>query len=463
MIGNLNTWKISLNNENIKNILLNSFEIKNHLTYLLDTNKTEYSVIEKFVHEIAMFHFNRLNIPFDKNKYIEFWIKNESSTQSNRYHFDCDEYDKCMNKPDKLITPLLSCIVYMDNSTVPTLITNVDQESYNTMNVKENATLILSFPKYLKHITFDGGNNCHGILNFFEKEEQRYVLAINLWDVRPSFVPYFDYITFINMIFVTKKKRMEDMIINIDKNTKLIDICLDMKNRKTINLENMDIINPEFFKNIFFNKKKNNNEILKLYEIIKDNLINFDTFYFDLPNNTLVDSPQQTTKEITAFDMSLSKFKQRIIIPNIYSSIICDWIVKEYEKHNTEEYSIKIDNLKSIFLFSVESFSIILENITKYYCLNENKINYNIIDAIIVRNTPKKINIGIEKDYNMKVSILLNDDFEGGGICFEDEITSFLEKGSMIIHNSKVKNTITEITKGSQYMLQIYIQFIKIN
>jgi hypothetical protein len=46
MIGNLNTWKISLNNESAKNVLLNSFEIKkNHLTYLLDTNKTEYSAI----------------------------------------------------------------------------------------------------------------------------------------------------------------------------------------------------------------------------------------------------------------------------------------------------------------------------------------------------------------------------------------------------------------------------------
>ena len=459
MFGNLNTWNISIDNKDIQNILLDSFEIENPLTYLLDTNKSQYSVIEKFVYEIALFHFNRLNIQFDKNKYIEFWFKTNSSREHNSYHFDCDEYDRKMNKPEKLITPLLSCIVYMNDSKVPTIITNVDQETYNTTNFEENNTVILSFPKFLKHISFDGGNNCHGILNFFNDEEKRFILAINLWDVKPLFVPYFDYLTFINMIFIAKKERLENMIVNIDENTKLIDIRLDMKNRKTINLENRDIINPQFFENIFFNK--NYDGILNLYEIIKKDLIDFDIFYFNLPNNT-ADNSNQICKEITIFDMSLPKFKQRIIIPNIYSSMICDWNVKEYEKHNTKEDSIKIDNLKSIFLFSIESFSIILEHITKYYCLNEKEINYNIVDAIIIKNHKGFKSDECTNDYDMIANILLNDDFEGGGFWFEDGITSFLEKGSMIIYNSKVKNTMTEVTNGFQYILKIYIQVVKI-
>jgi hypothetical protein len=348
----------------------------------------------------------------------------------------------------------------MNNNENPTVITKIDQETYNTANFNENNTLILSFPKYLKHITFDGGNNYHGILNFSGIEDDRFILAINLWDIRPQFVPYFDYLTFINMLFTDKKTRIEDMIINIDKNDKLIDICLDMKNRKTINLENRELINPEFFKNIFLND--NNDGLNNLYEIIKKDLPNFDTFYFNLPNNEVVDKEHHINNHLIHFDMSLPKFKQRIIIPNIYSSMICDWNVKEYEKHNTKEDSIKIDNLKSIFLFSIESFSIILEHITKYYCLNEKEINYNIVDAIIIKNYKGFKSDECTNHYDMIANILLNDDFEGGGFCFEDGITSFLEKGSMIIYNSKVKNTMTEVTNGFQYILKIYIQVVKI-
>jgi len=461
MFGNFNTWKISIDNENIQNILLDSFEISNPLTYLLDTNKMQYSVIEKLVYEIASFHFNRLNIQFDENKYVEFWFKNSSSHEKNSFHFDCDEYDRKMNMPEIFITPLLSCIVYMNNNENPTIITNIDQETYNTENFNENTTLILSFPKYLKHITFDGGNNYHGILNFSGNEDDRFILAINLWDIRPQFVPYFDYLTFINMIFVAKKKRIEDMIINIDKNDKLIDICLDMKNRKSINLENREVINPEFFKNIFINK--NYDGLLNLYEIIKKDLPNFDTFYFNLPNNEVVDKEQHINKHLIHFDMSLSKFKQRIIIPNIYSSIICDWNIKEYEKHNAKQDFIKIEELKNIFPVLIESFSMILHQITKYYCLNDQEITYNIVDAIIIKNYKGFKPHEYRNDCDMIVNILLNDDFEGGGFCFEDGITSFLEKGSMIIYNSKEQNSMTEVTNGMQYILKIYIQIVKIN
>ena len=461
MFGNLNTWKISIDNENAQRILLDSFEISNPLTYLLDTNKLHYSVIEKLVYEIASFHFNRLNIPFDENKYVEFWLKNSSSHKNNSFHFDCDEYDKHVNKPSKVITPLLSCIVYMNDNENPTVITNIDQETYNTANFNENNTLILSFPKYLKHITFDGGNNYHGILNFSGNEDDRFILAINLWDIRPQFVPYFDYLTFINMLFTDKKTRIEDMIINIDKNDKLIDICLDMKNRKTINLENRELINPEFFKNIFLNE--NNNGLNNLYEIIKKDLPNFDTFYFNLPNNEVVDKEHHINKHLIHFDMSLPKFKQRIIIPNIYSSMICDWNTKEYEKHNTTQDFIKIEELKNIFPILIESFSMILHQITKYYCLNNQEITYNIVDAIIIKNYEGFKPHEYRNDCDMIVNILLNDDFEGGGFWFEDGITSFLEKGSMIVYNSKVKNTITEVTKGTQYILKICIQIVKIN
>jgi len=467
MIANLNNWKISFvnENENIEKILLSNFEKKtNSMSYLLNTNVSKYSIIEKFIYEIAMFHFNRMNIEFDENKYIEFWFKNSSSIDDNSFHFDCDEYDRAINKPKKLIIPLLSCVIYFDNSEIPTLITNIDRETHKKKTYSGKNTLSLSYPKFMKHITFDGGNNLHGITNFFENNnEKRYILAINLWDRKPLYLPYFDHLSHINMLFYCNERdKLKEYDVVVEKNYKLLDIRLNMKNRKTIELNNNNIINPEFFENIFLNKKYDG--ILKLYEIINKDLKNFDTFYFNLPdNNNNQDKIENNnivfSKNITAFDINLPKFKQRFIISDIFSSTVCDWIVKEFEKTNKNESIKKIDDLKNVFSLIIETVSSILEKITKCYSFNEKEINYNIIDAIITKNIEN-----IEtKNYDMKVSILLNDDFEGGGFYFEDEITTFLQKGSMIIHNSKIKNSITEITKGDQYILQIYVQFIKIN
>jgi hypothetical protein len=161
--------------------------------------------------------------------------------------------------------------------------------------------------------------------------------------------------------------------------------------------------------------------------------------------------------------MSLLKFKQRIITPNIYQSIICDWFVKEYDKHNTLDYYVKIDELKNIFIFCIESFTSILDIITKYYCLDETTINYNIVDTFIVKNTKNSATNKYDNKYDMVATILLNDDFEGGGFYFDDGITSFLDKGSMIVHNSNVNHSITSITDGRQYLLKIYIQIVKVN
>jgi hypothetical protein len=467
MIANLNTWKISLENENrnIKQSLSDCFKIQHRLNYLLNTKKNDFSIVEKIVYEIADFHFNRLNMTFDDKKHVEFWFKRKAD--SNNFHFDCDEYDKDINQPEILSVPLLSCIVYLNENDIPTVITNVNQETNKLQKYTENNTIALSFPKYFKHITFDGGNNRHGISKLFDTDDEiRYILAINLWDKRPTYVPYFDHSAFMYMNFAQTKEKIE--ITKIRKDDKLIDIRLDMKNTKTITLKNRDIINPDFFENILNNGKCDG--LLKMGEMIKDDLKDFDTFLFELPENELlqIDSGNKFTKEVTLFDTKLPKFKQRFVIPNIYSPLVCDWIVKDYEKYiesnNTNESIISVEKLQNVFSFVVETFSSILEKITKSYCLNETEFHYNIVDVIIVKNNSNiKYIECYDKSYDLKVNIALNQGFEGGGLYFEDEITHFLEKGSMIIHNSKTKHSISEIKKGTQYVFQIYIQFMKIN
>jgi hypothetical protein len=464
MIANLNTWKISIHNEtqNIKKSLSDCFKIHDPLTYLLNTNKSHFSIIEKFIYEIAEFHFNRLNMQFDNTKHIEFWFKTQADC--NNFHFDCDEYDKNINQPEILSAPLLSCIIYLNNNDIPTVITNVKPPHNEQQKYTENNTFAVSFPKYLKHITFDGGNNRHGISKLFEADEIRYVLAINLWNKQPTCVPYFNDSIFKYIIYSETKEKIE--MTNISKDEKIIDIRLDMKNTKTITLTNQDVINPDFFEDIFNNGKHDG--FFKIGEMIKEDLKDFDTFLFEFPENMKKDCDNIFTKELTIFDTKLPKFKQRFVIPNLYSPIVCDWIVKEYEKYiesnKTDNSIVAIEKLENVFSFVAETFSSILEKITKSYCLIECEFNYNIVDVIIIKNNSNiKYIECYDKCYDLKVNIALNDGFEGGGFYFEDEITHFLEKGSVIIHNSKTKHSIAEIKRGTLYVFQIYIQFMKLN
>ena len=87
----LNIWKI--NDTNYEDALIKSIEKTisySSKTHLLDYKKYKYSLLEKYVYDISMFHFNRLNIEYNSDThYIEFWCKN--TIELNNFHFDCDE------------------------------------------------------------------------------------------------------------------------------------------------------------------------------------------------------------------------------------------------------------------------------------------------------------------------------------------------------------------------------------
>jgi hypothetical protein len=113
------TWKIK---EFIfEKDLFSEINEMNNKTYLLDLNKNKYSILEKYVYDIACFHIKRLffegSIQIDindfKNDYfIEFWCKTKYTTSS--LHVDCDEN----LRKEKLDYnyPLLSCITYLNDN-----------------------------------------------------------------------------------------------------------------------------------------------------------------------------------------------------------------------------------------------------------------------------------------------------------------------------------------------------------
>jgi hypothetical protein len=170
---------------------------------ILDLNKTNYCILEKYVYDIAKFHFSRLNMPFTaEDCAIEFNISKDFK-KNRPLHYDHQHTGDLMFDFEGL--PFLSSVTYFDDSIYPTVITNMKNKDYVDF---DNNELFVSFPQPGKHIVFDGGKYFHGSANVFDKQldirqkrefkktrriigNKRYILTIFFWNKKLDFIPTF--------------------------------------------------------------------------------------------------------------------------------------------------------------------------------------------------------------------------------------------------------------------------------
>jgi hypothetical protein len=197
-----NSWDIDINEEYrelyhsfFQSDYIKSFDKNEIVTteLFIDLTKKSYSLLEKFIYDIAMFHFKRMNIEFDERIHnIEFWIPPRTHYSDNALHIDCDEEYRIKYRKKK--NPFLSTITYLsyDNEMKnPTMVTNIPHNNSSILNkygILQHNKFYFSFPKFLKHLTFEGGEYYHGILDYFDcaknnkKENSRIILAVGLWE-----------------------------------------------------------------------------------------------------------------------------------------------------------------------------------------------------------------------------------------------------------------------------------------
>lgn len=299
MFASINLWNLSINEYSIQEYLLLYFENlkKNSPTHLLNIDKIianpNCHIIEKLVYDIAMFHFKRLNIEYNHNIHcIEFWFKN--TLDKNNLHIDCDEYDKKKNNPVELKSPLLSCITYFNENNQPTIITNIKKYEFDNKLIYDNHSIFLSFPKFLKHISFDGGKYYHGACDIFNNSSnERYILAINLWDKYPENVPYF--------LPVNAK---DNIIIDIEDSIFELTLC----NKSLKNLEFP--INKDFLTDLISN---NECDLSFVKDILLENGIeNHDNFLFIKPEKNIdfivITVATENNFELNRFTTSLNNY-----------------------------------------------------------------------------------------------------------------------------------------------------------
>ena len=458
-------------------------------TMLLDLTKSSYSLFEKYVYDIAMFHFARLNIYDMETQFVEFWCKSKFDTHT--LHLDCDE--KLKKTSGKYEHPLLSCVTYLnDVPNSPTIITKVDLECYKYKEFEEQTEIVLSLPICNKQITFDG-HYYHGSTTLSEvdadadadanRSDDRYIIAINLWNKKPIGVEYY-------APTATATATASTMFQN-DVNLITISATTD-SNIGSINVSN-DVINYNLFNDILYNKKINAchvfNKLIQKYRL--DNAVehtvehaakNVNTFKFVLDNSIKEKQKHVELKNKygdimddfkaimdKTIDLKYNRFLQRFTYPNTYSSDICNYIVGEcerYAKHNggwTVDRHIKypttdlpVDKIPSIFGLILETLKTITARVSASYGLDD-KMVINVKDLFVVKysaDAQNQLEMHCDGSF-LSFSILLNDtsEFEGGGTYFDDGLTCRLNKGDMLLHSGQIKYSRLPVTKGKRYLL----------
>jgi hypothetical protein len=388
--------------------------------WLLDTNKNKYSLLEQYIYEIAMFQFNKLNIEFDNNKhFIEFWWRCDINI--NNFHIDCDENEKLITKKYKM--PLLSNVLYFNETKYPTILTDVDLETYKYKTFENKNNITLSFPKKGKLISFNS-SHFHAVTNIFETNNDdnlnRSTLMINLWDIKPRGLQFYN----------TEN-------LNYLKEIKLINI-VELNIPKKINVSTK--IDELFMEDLLYNKNNKlllpfGDTLIKLYNNNYD--INESTFIFcnDFKNN---------------FEIDLSndyKIIHSCIFKSIYNKIICDWIIHEATNYDPNFKKIDFVNIKNIFNFLLFSFNDIIFNFCNNNSLNDSNKRINIKDLFIFKN----MNL-CEINYNNTVCsiVILLNSINQHHISILNE---YYCQGDAILYDGKIKNDFIQNSSEDIYIV----------
>ena len=457
-MDNIQVWNIKnkISNENMINIINKNV---NNSTKLLDLSKKYYNLLEKFVYDTALFHFNKLNINIEKDEcYIEFWCKNYF--QTNTLHVDCDEYKK---KQLNYEYPILSCVTYFNDNNCPTVITDVELEIYKYKTFENCSEIFFSMPKSNNQITFDG-KYYHGsvmLSDNLETKVERCIIAINLWSKKPQNIDYY----------------FENEVSNVhDKSLKMYEITESINEVNVIKVDNK-IINYEFYEDILYNRYENVfyrfNDLINgnssYYKFVLDKNIEANKLQDQLKNKygNIIDDINEIMREDN--NIKYNRFLQRFHYEKVYTSDICRYIINESEKYavanggwttkrhdNYPTTDLPVEKILSIFGLVLETLYTIVKKVKKSYGLQDDMV-INIRDLFIVKYKDSEQNyLDMHHDGSfLSFNILLSNtsDFEGGGTYFDDGLTAHLEQGDILIHSGRIKHAGLPITKGTRYLL----------
>jgi GR25 family glycosyltransferase involved in LPS biosynthesis len=127
--------------------------------FILDKNKKNISILEKYIYDISLFNLNLINKTIEDVQ-ISFNITNNIKLYN------------CFDNND--IFPLFTSATFLEDCDKPFIITDIDVEKYKYKNFEGNKSLLL-IPKKMLHIVFNG-NYYYNNYNV-----NSLIIIINIW------------------------------------------------------------------------------------------------------------------------------------------------------------------------------------------------------------------------------------------------------------------------------------------
>lgn len=360
----MSTWTIDIESKFLKNIdryttLLNQFiyfSENMNVNFFINLESSTFSFIEKFIYDNVKFHMKRLNVHNEKNMHVSCWTKHtEYNFDHIHMHVDHCDYESRVHKTE-FKKPLFTSIIYLDDNSCPTLITDITRDMVETGNFHTNNNkLCFSFPKVLKNIVFDSGKYYHGESYLSDyKSSDRKTIVIAVWDDanKPSYIPFFDNHLFYYHLF-TKYGRtiVENEYDEFDPNETLCKIENRNESTTTIEVNDVSLLNGEFFYKLIVEREKN---IMFKFAKIINTIKNPDTVILDFSNlllskplfpnmNCHIENFQMTLKSDTKYEIflfnELMKIKEEVIFdPKLEKINIIERYIHDIASHHLTSF-----------------------------------------------------------------------------------------------------------------------------
>lgn len=408
-------------------------------TAILYSNKTALS---KYVHALAQ-HLKLID-----HKY-EIWAK--SSHRGTSFHVDCDEE---MKKNGKLRYPDLASVTYLTESNAPTVITDINDETLNYKEFDNENSLLVSFPKVGKIITFNP-QMYHSAVST-EMVTDRLILLINFWKEPPTTIEDYD----------PEGSASESRI-------EIKEVDVDIQN-KYCNLINFGLLRSLLYNKVPVDLCQHILEYKSDICLTGNEKIKWKEEHVDraeLLNQKLVDDFKNISTE--HIDSS-NRFVQRSVTEGFLSENVCNIIVANANKVGEENgWTTKRHNnypttdLPVTMLSEPTQFTIlcrvsdILDKAKVLYCLSDT-CSMNVKDIFVVKYAPSQQSIlGMHCDgeiLTFQIALSSLEDYEGGGTEYCDGCIVKPNKGALTIQSGFVKHAGVPITKGVRYVLVGFVE-----
>ena len=443
----VSTNNIELFNKDLEIYIQNSKKNERLGNTFLNTNKSKFNTVEKVVLEISDYYLQKLQIPFNNDIIVEFWIK----TYTNNTTLHLDSSDSHDTKLGYGLNPFFSSILYLnDNEKNYTLISNVTNTDLKFNNFK-NKIISLVKPSYLKLITLFGGQHFHG--NLYHDRSTRNLLVINYWYKNPQLFQCFKFV----------KEDVEDLhnrnekIFSFEQNYNVEDIicqneCMETCTKHIIEDNNnydaysnlFNMISSKKHDAVFYssnNQTSNTGKVeFKIPNFSKgkgnQKKIEKDNSNHLLKNTTNIQNPKKIKQQKTVHYDKISLYfnyleTSQILFLAHYIQHINIWreIQNFYFKKEIDLIEIETE-MQKIF------FSNVFINILKIV-ENDNKLNITSIK--IIKEIISDSKIKFENTNNKRIYIPLLDNKEDTKISLKDSYVFNLQFQSFFVITKHVE------------------------